>query len=60
MISFDYLGHFRGGGLILKLFILFEALFLSYRTNKLQKDNFDQFSGHLNSTKLFVCIFYLL
>ena len=40
MISFDYLGLFREGGVNSWTFFLFEPLFLSYRTNKLPKDNF--------------------
>ena len=40
MISFDYLGLFREGGVNSWTIFLFEPLFLSYRTNKLPKDNF--------------------
>ena len=51
MIYNDYLGNFRGVSLL--NFFWFEPLFLSYRTNKLQKLSFMRFSRNLNSMKKF-------
>ena len=47
------------GGVSLLNFFWFEPLFLSYRTNKLQKLSFMRFSRNLNSMKkCFFCKFY--